>query len=202
MATVALALVLLYGALAFGVQSRRQRRATGDAGFRGVSGPVGSAAWWGGVLFGLAVVLVAAAPLLTLAGVVDAGPPAPPRAIAGVVAFAAGLAGTVWAQRTMGASWRIGVDPAERTGLVRGGPFGRVRNPIFSAMVLAVAGLVLLVPGPVAPAAAVVLVVAIELQVRVVEEPYLDRVHGAAWRDYAARTGRFVPGVGRLPRRA
>jgi protein-S-isoprenylcysteine O-methyltransferase Ste14 len=26
------------------------------------------------------------------------------------------------------------------------------------------------------------------------------RVHGDAYRTYAARTGRFVPGVGRLPR--
>jgi protein-S-isoprenylcysteine O-methyltransferase Ste14 len=40
----------------------------------------------------------------------------------------------------------------------------------------------------------------LEIQVRLVEEPYLIRVHGDAYRTYAARTGRFVPGVGRLPR--
>ena len=44
----------------------------------------------------------------------------------------------------------------------------------------------------------VVLVVALELQVRVVEEPYLLVAQGAAYADYAARVGRFVPGVGRL----
>ena len=41
-------------------------------------------------------------------------------------------------------------------------------------------------------------VVALELQTRLVEEPYLRRVHGAAYEEYARRVGRFVPGVGRL----
>lgn len=40
------------------------------------------------------------------------------------------------------------------------------------------------------------LVASIEVQVRLVEEPYLLRVHGEAYRDYVATVGRFVPGVG------
>lgn len=36
------------------------------------------------------------------------------------------------------------------------------------------------------------------MQVRLVEEPYLLRAHGHDHRAYAARTGRFLPGVGRL----
>ena len=47
-----------------------------------------------------------------------------------------------------------------------------------------------------ASAATVVLLAAIQVQVRAVEEPYLLAVHGDAYRDYAARVGRFVPGVG------
>jgi protein-S-isoprenylcysteine O-methyltransferase Ste14 len=43
--------------------------------------------------------------------------------------------------------------------------------------------------------------VALEIQIRLVEEPYLERVHGDAYRRYATATGRFVPGVGRLRRR-
>ena len=31
-----------------------------------------------------------------------------------------------------------------------------------------------------------------------VEEPYLLKVHGSAYAEYAARVGRFLPGVGRL----
>jgi protein-S-isoprenylcysteine O-methyltransferase Ste14 len=56
----------------------------------------------------------------------------------------------------------------------------------------------LLVPSWVAIAGLAGLVVALELQVRVVEEPYLLRTHGARYADYARRVGRFAPGVGRL----
>ena len=48
-----------------------------------------------------------------------------------------------------------------------------------------------------ATAATVVLLAAIQVQVRAVEEPYLLAVHGDAYRDYAARVGRFVPRMGR-----
>ena len=54
------------------------------------------------------------------------------------------------AQIAMGASWRIGVDPDERTELVMDGPFAVVRNPIFAAMLPTALGLTLLVPSWVA----------------------------------------------------
>jgi hypothetical protein len=43
------------------------------------------------------------------------------------------------------------------------------------------------------------LVAAVQLQVRAVEEPHLRATHGDAYAAYAARTGRFVPRIGRLP---
>ena len=43
-------------------------------------------------------------------------------------------------------------------------------------------------------------VTSLELQTRVVEEPHLLRTHGDEYASYAARVGRFVPGVGRLSR--
>jgi protein-S-isoprenylcysteine O-methyltransferase Ste14 len=72
-------------------------------------------------------------------------------------------------------------------------------NPIFGCMVAAAAGLALAVPHALSIAAAVVMVVGVEVQVRRVEEPYLLRQHGDAYRAYLARAGRFVPGVGRIP---
>jgi len=63
--------------------------------------------------------------------------------------------------------------------------------------VTALAALALLVPNALAIAALATLVAATEIQVRAVEEPYLERTHGDAYRRYRARTGRFVPGVGR-----
>ncbi|MGI5488606.1 methyltransferase family protein [Microtetraspora malaysiensis] len=98
----------------------------------------------------------------------------------------------------MGASWRVGVDASEQTALVTSGAFARVRNPIFTAMITALAGLPLMVPTWVSLAAVAVLVAAVEIQVRAVEEPYLARIHGRAYAEYGVRTGRFLPGIGRI----
>jgi protein-S-isoprenylcysteine O-methyltransferase Ste14 len=53
-------------------------------------------------------------------------------------------------------------------------------------------------PNVLALAGAVTLLIALQLQVRVVEEPYLAATHGDTYRPYAATTGRFLPGIGRL----
>lgn len=203
MAGWALALFLVYLALAFGGRTFVQLRRTGSSGFRGISGRPGSIEWVGGVLFVAALALGLAAPALQLAGVVNAVE-AMDRTVVhtvGFIAFGAGLVGTLAAQGAMGSSWRVGVDESERTELVTGGPFARVRNPIFSAMIPAATGLALLAPNPLALAAVLVLIVALEIHVRFVEEPYLLRVHGGRYASYAARVGRFVPGVGRLESR-
>ena len=118
----------------------------------------------------------------------------------GLALYAGGLCVTSLSQLAMGRAWRIGVEPSERTELVVHGPFRLVRNPIYSAVLLAVAGMTLLVPSPAALSAYALLFVALELQVRAVEEPHLVRTHGDAYRTYAARAGRFVPGLGRFER--
>jgi protein-S-isoprenylcysteine O-methyltransferase Ste14 len=116
----------------------------------------------------------------------------------GVAIFIVGLVGTLYAQIAMGESWRIGVDERERTALVTSGPFAVVRNPIFAAMLPTSLGLALLVPNVAALAGLGALWLALQIQVRLVEEPYLLRAHGDSYRQYAARVGRFVPGLGRL----
>lgn len=198
-AITSLALWALYLALAFGWRMLAQWRSTGTTGFKGLSGRPGSAAGFGGVLFVCALVLGLAAPVLGLAGATGSfgvldGPVW--RAL-GLALFALGLAGTLWAQGAMGAFWRIGVDEAERTGLVTGGPFVFVRNPIFSAMVAAFSGLALLVPNVAAFAGVAALIAAVELQVRFVEEPYLLGAHGGRYARYASRARR----VGRIATR-
>ena len=200
MPRLALALYLAYLVLAFGLRSWIQWRRTGATGFKGISGKPGSADWLGGVLFVVAIALGFAAPVLDLAGAVE-----PIGALDGHVAHAlgtalaiGGIALTLYAQSAMGASWRIGVDETERTGLVTDGPFAVVRNPIFAAMLPTSIGLALIVPSVPALAGVLALFVALELQTRAVEEPYLLRTHGGEYAAYAARVGRFVPGLGRL----
>jgi protein-S-isoprenylcysteine O-methyltransferase Ste14 len=181
----------------FGVRSWLHRRRTGSTGFRGFSGTTGSAGWWGGVLFIVALLLGAVGPILALAGIV-VPPPLPGLAWVGLIITVLGFMGVLAAQTGMGASWRIGVDATERTELVTTGVFAVVRNPIFTAMLTALAGLVLMVPTPVTGAALLCLFLAVELQVRVVEEPYLFGAHQDSYARYAAAVGRFLPGVGRV----
>lgn len=152
------------------------------------------------MLFVVALVVGAAAPLLAALDVVEAVGALDHAGVhvAGAVLAVAGIAATFAAQVAMGTSWRIGVDHAERTELVTSGPFAVVRNPIYSAMLPTAFGLALLVPSWIAVAGILALAVALELQVRVVEEPYLRQVHGAAYDRYGQRVGRFIPAVGRL----
>jgi protein-S-isoprenylcysteine O-methyltransferase Ste14 len=200
MALAALAAYLLYLALAFGLRTVIQLRRTGQSGFKGVSGRPPSAEWFAGVLFVVALLVGAAAPVLALVDTVEPIEGLDTRAAhaAGIVLFLLGLGATLAAQFAMGESWRIGVDESERTDLVTEGPFALARNPIFAAMLPTSVGLTLMVPSWVAFLGLAALFLALELQVRVVEEPYLRRAHGQAYADYARRVGRFVPGVGRL----
>jgi len=197
-AVLALALLAVFGVLGFGWRSWYQLRRTGSTGFKGFSGRPGSVEWLAGVGFAVALAVEVAAPVLQLAGVVAPLPVLHTGwiQVAGMVLALLGIAGTVYAQVDMGDSWRIGVDPGERTALVRSGVFGRVRNPIFTFMLVFAFGIALVIPNIVALAGFLLLLASIEMQVRGVEEPYLAVVHGDSYRHYTAAVGRFVPGVG------
>lgn len=198
MTAVALVLYVLGLLVLFGVRTWLHVRRTGTSGFSGISGPPGSLRWWAGVLFVLALLQGVLAPALAVTGSVPAPQLPPTVAVGGLVLALTGFLGVLAAQTGMGASWRIGVRETERTDLVTGGLFAVVRNPIFTLMVLAQCGFALMVPTAPSLAALGCLVAAVELQVRLIEEPYLLRVHGSGYRGYAAATGRFVPGLGRL----
>jgi protein-S-isoprenylcysteine O-methyltransferase Ste14 len=192
-AAVLLALLWLLTAvvLRIGIHVRRYR----DTGLRSNAGPPLSVGWWARLLFTVSTVAVAAAPALVRLDVIApaAALDAPTLQWIGALLAVTGIAATFSAQLAMGASWRIGVDPGERTELVTTGVFAVARNPIFSTMALTAAGLTIMTPTTIGVASLVLLVVALQLQVRAVEEPYLRSVHGAAYARYCERTGRFVP---------
>lgn len=200
MAVIAIALYVVFAALGFGWRSWVQYRRTGSSGFRGVSGRLGSLEWLAGAGFVVALIAGIAAPVLQLAGAVSPVSvlQLPGLQGAGTVLALVGIAATVYSQLDMGDSWRIGVDAGETTTLVRHGVFARVRNPIFAAMLAFAAGITLMASNPLALSAFCVLLGTIELQVRVVEEPYLEGVHGDAYRRYLQTVGRFLPGIGRV----
>jgi protein-S-isoprenylcysteine O-methyltransferase Ste14 len=186
--------------LTFGVRIAVQLRRTGSTGVHGFAPAAMPLERFAGILFVTGLFSGALAPILALLDVLE--PVAPLDGAAGhAVGLALAIAGillTFGAQLAMGNAWRIGVDPEERTELVTDGPFRLVRNPIYSAMIPTVFGLMLMVPNLVALAAFTALAIALELQVRLVEEPYLLRTHGAEYAAYACEVGRFIPGIGLL----
>ena len=196
-ADIALVLFAVFGGLGFGWRSWLQYRRTGSTGFRGISAG-GLMERLAGVGFVVALTVAVSAPIAQLANVVE--PLSRLSAVwiqaAGIVVATGGIAATVYAQLEMGDSWRIGVDENETTTLVHTGVFGWMRNPIYTAMFTFGLGIVLVTPNLVACAGFILLIATIELQVRRVEEPYLLRTHGDAYRAYTASVGRFIPGVG------
>lgn len=199
-AVLALVLFGIYFGMAFVVRTVVQLRRTGDHGFRGLSGRPGSPRWWAGVLFALALLAGLAGPIAALAGLDPlSGLDHPVIAAVGGAAAIVGIVATFITQYAMGTSWRIGVDAAETTTLVTTGPFGLVRNPVFTAMAFTGIGLTLMTPNIISLTGAVTLLIALQLQVRVVEEPYLLTTLGDTYRRYATTTGRFLPSLGRLP---
>jgi protein-S-isoprenylcysteine O-methyltransferase Ste14 len=200
MAALALVLYAILAAITFGVRVAMQLRRTGSTGLHGLPPGAGPLEWIAGGLFISGLSLVAAALVLVASGALE-----PIVAvdgafghIVGVVFAIAGIVLTFSAQLAMGDSWRVGVDPEERTELVTGGPFEHVRNPIYSAMMPTVLGLVLMAPSALAIVGFLTLFIGLEMQVRLVEEPYLLQVHGSAYSTYAAEVGRFVPRLGLL----
>lgn len=177
-----------------------QWRWTGSFGFRPLGRGAPAAAWIAKALFASSLLSAAAAVWLQLYARVAPLPlfdfsAARPLAL---TLFALGFAGTSACQLGMGRSWRIGVDPTERTDLVTTGLYRHVRHPIYTSVFVTAAGLALLVPNAIALAALALLVAALLLQTRGVEEPHLERMHGEHYRAYAARSGRFLPWIGRV----
>jgi protein-S-isoprenylcysteine O-methyltransferase Ste14 len=202
MAVLALSLLVVWIGLVAGVPSYLSLRRTGtiDVVARGQRG---SPQWWARWISSLGFVFAVAAPIAELAGwPVIALLDRTVVGVLGVVLVVVGIFTTLSAQLTMGASWRGDVDPEAQTELVTTGLFRIIRNPIFTGTAITAIGLALMVPNVLAVAMLIAFVTAWEIQVRLVEEPYLLRVHGEAYRRYAARTGRFVPWVGRLVSRA
>ena len=77
------------------------------------------------------------------------------------------------------------------------GLFRRVRNPIYSGLLVLLLGVTLVIPCAASVLLGSAAAAAIAIHTRL-EERHLLALHGDAYRAYAAGVGRFVPGVGRL----
>lgn len=120
------------------------------------------------------------------------------RVIGDIAAFAGAGFGllALWATficwRKMGRSWRIGIDPNEKTQLIITGPYRMVRHPIYALSILLMICSVAVVPSPLMILVAVIHISMLQLEARR-EEHYLISLHGADYQTYMRSVGRFIP---------
>ena len=103
--------------------------------------------------------------------------------------------------RNMGKSWRMGINPDEKTELVFTGPFAYVRNPIYGLSQLLMLCAILVAPMPLMFIVGAIHVLFMQWEVRR-EEKYLLSQHGEAYRGYLRNVGRFLPRSFRAYRRS
>ena len=99
------------------------------------------------------------------------------------------LTSLCWAR--MGRHWRMDVG-RQKGELITDGPFRYLRHPIYALSRLLMLCSVAIVPTWPMLGLGVVLFVLTEVKARY-EERHLSALHGEAYRDYLARTGRFLP---------
>lgn len=108
----------------------------------------------------------------------------------GVAAAAFALTWLCWVR--MGKSWRMGIDPNEKTQLVFTGPFAFVRHPIYGLSSVLMLMTMLIVPTPLMFVVGAVHLFLLQWEVRR-EEVYLVQLHGEQYRAYQRNVGRFFP---------
>lgn len=116
-------------------------------------------------------------------------------AIGGTLALA-GAVIAVLGVRGLGGSLTANPVPLDSSELVTTGLYGRVRHPIYSGLLLAALGVMLVAATWWHIAAWAALVALLMVKARWEERMLLERYDDYA--EYARRTGRFVPGFGRI----
>jgi protein-S-isoprenylcysteine O-methyltransferase Ste14 len=114
---------------------------------------------------------------------------------AGLVVMWLGLATRLWAIVTLGKEFRTTVEVNPGQAVISTGPYGRIRHPSYTGLLLIVLGVGLASGSWVSLIiCALVPLPAVLLRIRV-EEAELVRVLGDSYVDYEQRTKRLIPGV-------
>ncbi len=129
-----------------------------------------------------------------LSPVLAEGPPTVILAGTGALIGGICLVLTFICWRQMGRSWRIGIDPKEKTELVVRGAYCYVRHPIYALSMFLMIGTVMALPTPLMILTAIIHISMLQIEARR-EETYLIQLHGQQYQQYRSKVGRFIPKV-------
>jgi protein-S-isoprenylcysteine O-methyltransferase Ste14 len=115
--------------------------------------------------------------------------------IVGLVLFWTGVAIRWWAVLTLGRFFKLTVVVEEGHHVIRSGPYRYVRHPAYLGSMLLVLGIGVAFDNVLSILACLVFPLLGVLRRIKVEEDALRRSLGPSYRDYAARTPRFIPGL-------
>ena len=120
-------------------------------------------------------------------------PPSTALQVASVLLAITGMTVSVWARRHLGRNWSGTVTVKEAHTLVRTGPYGYVRHPIYSGLLLALLGTALAIDEWRGLVAFLLAFVALILKSRIEEDRM--RATFADYDEYRRRTAALVPFV-------
>jgi protein-S-isoprenylcysteine O-methyltransferase Ste14 len=117
----------------------------------------------------------------------------PGQRVAATLVIAGGAALVVWALVYL-RSWRFRATVGKSHRLATGGPFRILRHPIYMGLNLLALGTAIWAPTAIVWAAFVLMAIGSDLRARA-EETLLRQAFDPSYREYCARTRRFVPGI-------
>jgi protein-S-isoprenylcysteine O-methyltransferase Ste14 len=113
-------------------------------------------------------------------------------AMLGAVLTVAGVAFAIWARRHIGKNWSAQVTIRKEHELIRTGPYARIRHPIYTGLLLAVAGTAIAIGEYRAIVAFAVIAVGFVVKAKR-EEAFLATQFGRAFEEHRRQTGFFLP---------
>ena len=106
-----------------------------------------------------------------------------------------GVAFAIWARWHLGENWSATITLKEGHELVRSGPYRYIRHPIYTGMLLAVAGTVLTLAEYRGLISFAITIVSFYSKAKK-EERFLAEEFGESFGEHARRTGMFLPSLG------
>jgi protein-S-isoprenylcysteine O-methyltransferase Ste14 len=113
-------------------------------------------------------------------------------AMLGAVLTVVGVAFAIWARRHIGKNWSAQVTIRKEHELIRTGPYARIRHPIYTGLLLAVAGTAIAIGEYRAIVAFAVIAVGFIVKAKR-EEAFLATQFGPAFDEHRRQTGFFLP---------